>query len=152
MDISRDDIVRYVNTLEISPWLRGRFVSAFLGGFPTVYQFLKSSEPELKRIPSYGKAMAELITKVKDEFYRREKEAKDRILYDERVQQHINRLDDEYEKMRRSLNPVFTLKELQGVVSMMQLMALDEIDLKTLRQFLDSVTVKRGEEESNGGK
>ena len=146
MEFTRDEIIQYVNTLEISPWLRGRFVSAFLGGFPTVYQFLKSSEPELKRIQSYGKAMSELITKVKDEFYRREKEAKDRLAYDERVKAHLEKLTADYDKMKAALNPVLTLKELQGVVSMMQLMSLDEIDLKTLRQFLDSVTVKHGEE------
>ena len=150
MEFTRDEIIQYVNTLEISPWLRGRFVSAFLGGFPTVYQFLKSSEPELKKIPSYGKAMEELITKVKDEFYRREKEAKDRLAYDERVKAHLEKLTADYDKMKSALNPVLTLKELQGVVSMMQLMSLDEIDLKTLRQFLDSVTVKHGEEAANG--
>ena len=150
MEFTRDEIVQYVNTLEISPWLRGRFVSVFLGGFPTVYQFLKSSEPELKRIPSYGKAMAELITKVKDEFYRREKEAKDRLAYDERVKTHLANLTAEYARRKAELNPVFTLKELQGVVSMMQLMSLDEVDLCVLRQFLNSVQTRK--ESDNEGK
>ena len=144
MEFTRDEIVQYVNALEISPWLRGRFVSAFLGGFPTVYQFLKSSEPELKRIQSYGKAMSELITKVKDEFYRREREAKDRLAYDERVKTHLANLTAEYDKMKAELNPVLTLKELQGIVSMMQLMSLDEVDLRVLWQFLNSIQTRKG--------
>ena len=146
MEFTRDEIIQYVNTLEVSSWLRGRFVSVVLGGFPTVYQFLKSSEHELKRLPTYGKGMDELVTKVKDEFFRREKEAKDRLAYDERVKTHLANLTSDYEKMKAALNPVFTLKELQGVVSMMQLMNLDEIDLTTLRKFLDAVSVKNKEE------
>lgn len=146
MEFTRDEIIQYVNTLEVSSWLRGRFVSVVLGGFPTVYQFLKSSEHELKRLPTYGKGMDELVTKVKDEFYRREKEAKDRLAYDERVKTHLANLTADYEKMKAALNPVFTLRELQGVVSMMQLMNIDEIDLTTLRKFLDAVSVKNKEE------
>lgn len=143
MDITRDEIIDYINTLDVSQILRGRFRALVLDKFPTVYQFLKSSETELKRLHGYGKGLQDLVTKVKDEFYRREKEAKDRVEYDSRVVAYKEKLLNDYNAMIEQLNPVVTFAELQGIVSMMQLMSLDEIDLRVIRQFLDAIESRR---------
>ena len=143
MEITRNDIMSFVGTLPVSAQLKGRFRVHILEKFPTATQFLVSTEAELKRLRNYGRNMREVVTKVKEEFWQRERVQKDRVLFDERVKETIERLNAENEAMRKTLNPVLTLAELQGIVSMMQLMNLDTIDLATIRKFLDSVRVKR---------
>ena len=143
MEIKRTDIIDYVKTLPVSPQLKGRFRVYILDKFPSVTQFLVSSEQELRKFRCYGKTMVKLVTKVKEEFWKREHDENDRVLFDERVQETIDKLNAEYDKMKAALNPILTLAELQGVVSMMQLMNLEEIDLVVLRKFLDSVRVRR---------
>lgn len=142
MEITRNDIIKFVDTLPVSAQLKGRFRVYILDKFPTVTQFLVSTDKELDRLANYGRKMALIVTKVKEEFWERERSAKDRVLFDQRVQDTIEKLNAEYEKMNAALNPLLTLAELQGIVSMMQLMNLDEINLRTIRKFLDSVRVK----------
>ena len=142
MEITRNDIIKFVDTLPVSAQLKGRFRVYILDKFPTVTQFLVSTDKELDRLANYGKKMALIVKKVKEEFWERERSAKDRVLFDQRVQDTIEKLNAEYEKMNAALNPLLTLAELQGIVSMMQLMNLDEINLRTIRKFLDSVRVK----------
>lgn len=142
MEITRNDIIKFVDTLPVSAQLKGRFRVYILDKFPTVTQFLVSTDKELDRLANYGRKMALIVKKVKEEFWERERSAKDRVLFDQRVQDTIEKLNAEYEKMNAALNPLLTLAELQGIVSMMQLMNLDEINLRTIRKFLDSVRVK----------
>ena len=142
MEITRNDIIKFVDTLPVSAQLKGRFRVYILDRFPTVTQFLVSTDKELDRLANYGRKMALIVKKVKEEFWERERSAKDRVLFDQRVQDTIEKLNAEYEKMNAALNPLLTLAELQGIVSMMQLMNLDEINLRTIRKFLDSVRVK----------
>lgn len=143
MEITRKDIIDYVRRLPVSAQLKGRFRAYVLDKFPTVAAFLAAKDPELRKLENYGKNMAWVVTAVKDEFWRRAHEAQDRVLMDQRVQEAVEKLEADYEKLRAALNPVLTLAELQGIVSMMQLMNLDEIDLATIRRFLDSVRVKQ---------
>ena len=142
MEITRSEVVAYVRSLPVSRQLQGRFIVYILDKFPTVTQFLVSSEKELGRLSNYGRKMKKVVDTVKDEFWRRQHDAKDQVLFDKRVQETVEKLNAEYEKMNAALNPRLTLAELQGIVSMMQLMNLDEIDLRTIRKFLDSVRVK----------
>ena len=142
MEITRNDIIKFVDTLPVSAQLKGRFKVYILEKFPTVTQFLVSTDAELNRLANYGKKMAAVVTKVKEEFWERERSAKERVLFDQRVQDTVEKLETEYDKMTKALNPVLTLAELQGIVSMMQLMNLDEINMVKIRQFLDSVKVK----------
>lgn len=142
MEITRNDIIKFVDTLPVSAQLKGRFRVYIRDKFPTVTQFLVSTDKELDRLANYGRKMALIVKKVKEEFWERERSAKDRVLFDQRVQDTIEKLNAEYEKMNAALNPLLTLAELQGIVSMMQLMNLDEINLRTIRKFLDSVRVK----------
>ena len=141
MEITRNDIIKFVDTLPVSAQLKGRFKVYILEKFPTVTQFLVSTDAELNRLANYGKKMAAVVTKVKEEFWERERSAKERVLFDQRVQDTVEKLETEYDKMTKALNPVLTLAELQGIVSMMQLMNLDEINMARIRQFLDSVKV-----------
>lgn len=67
---------------------------------------------------------------------------KERVMLDERVQKLVEKLDAEYSVMRSRLNPVFTRTELQGIVILMTIMQLDEIDLRRLRDFVDSLKVR----------
>ena len=142
MEITRNDIIKFVDTLPVSAQLKGRFRVYILDRFPTVTQFLVSTDKELDRLANYGRKMALIVKKVKEEFWERERSAKDRVLFDQRVQDTIEKLNAEYEKMNAALNPLLTLAELQGIFSMMQLKNLDEINLRTIRKFLDSVRVK----------
>ena len=73
----------------------------------------------------------------------REKDAKDKLEYDSRVQKHIEKLTKDYEEKCKALNPVLTKNEMQGVVLLMERMQLDEIDLQTIRRFLDSLKVAK---------
>ena len=145
MEITRNDIIKFVDTLPVSAQLKGRFKVYILEKFPTVTQFLVSTDAELNRLANYGKKMAAVVTKVKEEFWERERSAKERVLFDQRVQDTVEKLEAEYDKMLKALNPVLTLAELQGIVSMMQLMNLDEINMAKIRKFLDSVRVEPDE-------
>lgn len=68
---------------------------------------------------------------------------KERVMLDERVQKLVEKLDAEYSVMRSRLNPVFTRTELRGIVILMTIMQLDEIDLRRLRDFVDSLKVRK---------
>ena len=147
MEITRNDIMAYMRTLPVSAQLRGRFKVYVLEKFPTVTQFLTASDAELRKLRNYGRKMKAVVTKVRDEFWKREHDENERVLFDKRVQDTVDKLGAEYDKMSKALDPVFTLAELQGIVSMMQLMNLDEINLRTLRKFLDAVKVKPGKDD-----
>ena len=151
MEITRNDIMAYVKTLPVSPQIKGRFKVYVLEKFQTVTQFLTASDAELKKLRNYGKSMKMVVEKVKEEFWKREHDENERVLFDKRVQDTVDKLGAEYDKMFAALNPVFTLPELQGIVSMMQLMNLDEIDLRMLRKFLDSVKVRKDEQGKGAG-
>ncbi len=84
MEIKRTDIIDYVKTLPVSPQLKGRFRVYILDKFPSVTQFLVSSEQELRKFRCYGKTMVKLVAKVKEEFWKREHDENDRVLFDER--------------------------------------------------------------------
>ena len=83
-----------------------------------------------------------LVRKVKEEFYLRERDDKARIAQDERVVAYQRKLKEDYEKRLEALNAEFSLSELQGIVSMMQLMNLDAVDLRLINQFMASVKAK----------
>ena len=151
MEITRNDIIKFVDTLPVSAQLKGRFKVYILEKFPTVTQFLVSTDAELNRLANYGKKMAAVVKKVKEEFWKREHDENERVLFDKRVQDTVDKLGAEYDRMFAALNPVFTLPELQGIVSMMQLMNLDEIDLRTLRRFLDAVKVRKEDQGKGDG-
>lgn len=145
MTFTKDDIMRYVETRKVSPWLKGRFRDNVLGRYPNVHMFLTASVEDYERIDGYGKALRELTIAVRDEFYMRQKSEKDKLEFDERVVAYKKELTEAHNAAVAKLNPVFTLPELQGIVSFMQLMNLDEIDLKRIINFMDSIRVERGE-------
>ena len=68
---------------------------------------------------------------------------KERVMLDERVQKLVEKLDAEYSVMRSRLNPVFTRTELRGIFILMTIMQLEEIDLRRLRDFVDSLKVRK---------
>lgn len=63
---------------------------------------------------------------------------RERVMLDERVQKLIDKLDAEYAQMRAHLNSVFTRNEMRGILLLMEIMQLDEIDVRRMRQFIDS--------------
>ena len=68
---------------------------------------------------------------------------KERVMLDERVQKLLEKLDEEYSVMRSRLNPVFTRTELRGIFILMTIMQLEEIDLRRMRDFADSLKVRK---------
>lgn len=142
MEFSKEEIMSFVGGLGVSRILAGRFRKQVLGHFPAARLFLKASDRELAASDVHGKAMEALVRKVKEEFYLRERDDKARIAQDERVVAYQRKLKEDYEKRLEAMNAEFSLSELQGIVSMMQLMNLDAVDLRLINQFMASVKAK----------
>jgi len=142
MEFSKEEIMSFVGGLGVSRILAGRFRKQVLGHFPVARLFLKASDRELAAAGVHGKAMEALVRKVKEEFYLRERDDKARIAQDERVVAYQRKLKEDYEKRLEAMNAEFSLSELQGIVSMMQLMNLDAVDLRLINQFMASVKAK----------
>jgi len=142
MEFSKEEIMSFVGGLGVSRILAGRFRKQVLEHFPGARLFLKASDRELAASGVHGKAMEALVRKVKEEFYLRERDDKARIAQDERVVAYQRKLKEDYEKRLEAMNAEFSLSELQGIVSMMQLMNLDAVDLRLINQFMASVKAK----------
>lgn len=143
-EITKEDIVREAQNGGFTSRLVTTFSKTVLTKY-TVSEILHCNETALvKRTRGLGKKMEELIAYLRKTFCKKIHDEKMLVDAEQIIRNCCNQLEEELKKIAEGLNPVITLGELQGVVSMMELMGLKDIDLVQIHDFLDAMRVRSG--------
>lgn len=150
MEFSREEIMAEAERYGASPMLQTKFKRMILDRFPSVAEFLHCNETEVRRrTPFVGEKMEALMAHLRQVFCDRAIAEKNRVEEDERIVAYKKQLAEEKAREVEEMNARFSLADLQGIVSMMQLMNLNVVDLRLINQFMNAIKAKEAGKKGN---